>query len=203
MRNSRWTALAVAALVAGVFVTPVRAQEVEIKPSAKVKRDKYILTADEIAERADIANAYEAVKLLRPNFLKATRAKGSMSAGGSGAYRPKIDFTSLGGTSDPTPKGKPGESSPESYRPGEPGGTSAYGGSSGGASNSLMAVLYLDDSRQHDAKEQSAVESRLKGVLVADIVEIRYMGGTEASGRYGSGHEGGAILVKTKRLGKG
>ncbi len=201
MRISRWTSLALAAVVAAVLVTPVSAQEVEIKPAAKVKRDKYVLTAEEIAERPDIANAYDAVKLLRPNFLKPTRAKGGMSAGSGGASRPKIDYQSTGGDGGSS-SGSSAGSTPDPYKPsgtepgGGAGGSSPYGGSSGGASNSLMAVMYLDDVKRGDVDE-------MKSVLAADIVEIRYMGGTEASGRYGAGHEGGAILVKTKRLGKG
>jgi hypothetical protein len=39
----------------------------------------------------------------------------------------------------------------------------------------------------------------MKNIRVPDLMEVRYMQGTEASGRYGSGHEGGAILVKTNR----
>ncbi len=199
MRIARWTSFAVAAVVAAVLVTPVRAQQVEIKPAVKVKRDKYVLTAEEIAERPDITNAYDAVRLLRPTFLRPTRAKGSMAVGSTGAYRPKIDFKSLGGTSDPG-SGGGGSSAPDPYKPSgtdptQPsGGTDPYGSSSGGANASLMPVLYLDEIKQEQVEE-------MKNVPVADIIEIRYMGGTEASGRYGSGHEGGAILVKTKRLG--
>lgn len=206
MRVTRWTSLALSAVVAAVLVTPVRAQEVEIKPAAKVKRDKYVLTAAEIAERPDLANAYDAVRMLRPKFLKPARAKGTMNGGTGRSYRPKLDPMSLGGTSDPTPAAG---TSPDPYKPsdtpagGGSDGSSPYGGSSGGGSNALMPVLYLDDVKQGDATQQSEVEDRLKTVLVADIVEIRYIGGTEASGRYGSGHEAGAILVKTKRLGGG
>lgn len=200
MRISRWTSLALASVVAAVLVTPVRAQEVEIKPAAKVKRDKYVLTAEEIAERPDISNAYDAVKLLRPSFLKPTRAKGGMAAGSGAGYRPKIDYKSLGGDGGSSSGGS--AASPDPYKPsgtepgGSSGGTSAYGGSSGGASTSLMAVFYLDEVKQEDVEQ-------MKNVRVADVVEIRYMGGTEASGRYGTGHEGGAILLKTKRLGRG
>jgi hypothetical protein len=199
MRIVRWTALALAGAVAVTLVTPLRAQEVEIKPPAKVKRDKYVLTADEIAERPDINNAYDAVRLLRPNFLKPTRARGSMSATGSySGDRPKIDLHSLGGEAPPPSPGAP-SAGPDPYKPSGTetgsGASSPYGGSSGGASSSLMPVLYFDDVKQENVEE-------MKNMRAADLVEIRYMGGTEASGRYGSGHEGGAILVKTKRLTK-
>ena len=199
MGISRWTTLALAAVVTTVLVAPVRAQEVEIKPAAKVKRDKYVLTAEEIAERPDLANAYDAVRLLRPTFLRPTRARGGMSATGSyKGNRPKIDLHSLGGDAPPASGGStsPDPNTSSGTETGEgAGGSSPYGGSSGGASTSLLPVLYFDDVKQDNVDQ-------LKNVLVADLVEIRYMGGTEASGRYGSGHEGGAILVKTKRLGK-
>lgn len=200
MRISRWTSLALAAAVTTVLVAPVRAQEVEIKPAVKVKRDKYVLTADEIAERPDITNAYDAVKLLRPNFLKATRARGSMSA--TGAYsggRPTTDLSSrsLHGSGESGSSGSSGsgDKPPSGAQTGsDAGGSSPYGGSTGGASTALMPVLYFDEIKQENVEE-------MKNVRVADIVEIRYMGGTEASGRFGSGHEGGAILVKMKKAG--
>jgi hypothetical protein len=198
MRISRWCSLALVAAVTVVLVAPVGAQEVEIKPAVKVKRDKYVLTADEIAERPDIVNAYDAVKLLRPNFLKPTRARGSMSA--TGAYRgdrPTTDLTpkSLHGSGESgSGSSGSGGDKPTGMETGSSGGSSPYGGSSGGASASLMPVLYFDEIKQENVDE-------LKNVRVADIVEIRYMGGTEASGRFGSGHEGGAILVKMKKVG--
>lgn len=165
----RWTALALAGIAAAVLVTPAVAQEVEIKPAAKVKRDKYVLTAEEIAERPEITNAYDAVKLLRPNFLKTTRAKASYGSGSSGGS---------GGAPDP-------------YKPG--GGTS--GGSYGSSSAFLTAVLYTDEIKQPDLDQ-------LRSVVVGEIVEIRYLAGTEAASRYGSGHEGGAILLKTRKFAK-
>lgn len=196
MRRLRWTALGLVIAVSVAVVAPIRAQEVEIKPKVKVKRDKYVLTAEEVAERPDIVNAYDAVRLLRPNFLKPTRARGSLSA--TGAYsggRPKPDLHSLGGDAPAPSPGAP-STGPDPYKPSGTdagsGGSSPYGGASGGASSSLMPVLYFDDVKQEDVDE-------LKNIRVGDLVEIRYMSGTEASGRYGSGHEGGAILVKTKR----
>ncbi len=39
----------------------------------------------------------------------------------------------------------------------------------------------------------------MKNIRAAEVFEIRYLTGNLASGRYGSGHEGGAILLKTNR----
>ena len=175
MRMLRWTSLALAGIAAAVLVAPLAAQEVELKP-AKVKRDKYVLTAEEIAERSDITNAYDAVKLLRPNFLKTARPKGTTGAGSSSAY-PSSGSGSAGST-DP-------------YKPGgggmEPAGSNATG--------PLTAVLYVDEMKQQDLE-------RLRFVTVPEIVEIRFVSGSEATSRYGNGHEAGAILLKTKKLAK-
>jgi hypothetical protein len=76
MRMKRWMALAVAGALTVALAAPAGAQAVDVKPTQKVKRDKYVLTEEEIAERPDITNAYDAVKLLRNQFLKATRSKG-------------------------------------------------------------------------------------------------------------------------------
>lgn len=47
------------------------------------KRDRYIITAEEIAERSDITNGYEAVQRLRPTFLRVGRAKRNAGVPGS------------------------------------------------------------------------------------------------------------------------
>jgi hypothetical protein len=177
---------------------------VDVKPTQKVKRDKYVLTAEEIAERPDITNAYDAVKLLRSQFLKATRAKGGITGSfAGGGYRPDVigkpggvgmgatgsTGTGTGGSSgEPKPEGGlgPGGSSGDK--------SSEYGSASGG-NNSLSAVLYIDDVKQTEIEE-------MKNVAAAAVVEIRYLTGNQAAGRYGAGHEGGAILLKTNRLGK-
>ena len=39
----------------------------------------------------------------------------------------------------------------------------------------------------------------LRGIPVADIEEIRYLSANEATTRYGTGHNGGIILITTKR----
>ena len=57
------------------------------------------------------------------------------------------------------------------------------------------AVLYIDDVKQDDIDQ-------LRNIRVAEIAEIKYMSGNEATSRYGANHDGGAILLKTNRLGR-
>lgn len=204
MQKRRWTALAVAGALAVVLAAPAGAQSVDVKPTEKVKRDKYVLTAEEIAERPDITNAYDAVKLLRSQFLKATRAKGGITGNyAGGGYRPDVvgKPVGMGGSSGSTGSGtgmggSTGEPKPEGgLSPGGSGGdkSSEYGSASGG-NNSIVAVLYIDDVKQTEVEE-------MKNVRAAAVVEIRYLTGNQAAGRYGAGHEGGAILLKTNRAG--
>ncbi|MEO8449737.1 MAG: hypothetical protein ABI647_08110 [Gemmatimonadota bacterium] len=151
----------------------------------KVKRDRYVLTQEEMLEHSDIATAYEAVQRLRPHFLKVTRSRGTLGSAsmGSDPYSPpkpsKQGSASGGG-------GASGEPTTSTSGGGEP------RGMSGSETSNAGPVLYIDDVEQQDLEE-------MKNVRVPDLMEIRYMQGTEASGRYGSGHEGGAILVKTNR----
>jgi hypothetical protein len=203
MRMIRWTALAVAGALAAVAVAPVSAQSVDVKPTEKVKRDKYVLTAEEIAERPEITNAYEAVKLLRSQFLKTTRAKGGLGTKSEGGgYRPDVVGAPVGlggsssGSSGSGSSGSSGEPAKPTSSTGREsgGGTSAYGDASGGGSGS-SAVLYIDDVKQQNLEE-------MRNIRAADVFEIRYLTGNQASGRYGSGHEAGAVLLKTNRLGK-
>jgi hypothetical protein len=58
-------------------------------------------------------------------------------------------------------------------------------------------VLYIDEIKQQDGLDQ------LKNLRASEVLEMRYMTGNEASGRYGAGHENGAILVKTVKTGRG
>ena len=199
MRMRRWTALAVAGAMAAVLAIPAGAQSVDVKPTQKVKRDKYVLTAEEIAERPDITNAYDAVKLLRAQFLKATRAKGGITGSyASGGYRPDVIGKPVGTRSGGSSGGGSGGSGGEP--PAVPTGSSASGdktseyGSASGGGSSTTAVLYIDDVKQPEVEE-------LRNIPVAAVVEIRYLTGNQAAGRYGAGHEGGAILLKTNRLG--
>jgi hypothetical protein len=195
MRMFRWTALAVAGALAAVVVAPAAAQSVEVKPTEKVKRDKYVLTAEEIAERPEITNAYDAVKLLRSQFLKTTRSKGGIaSKSEGGGYRPDVigkpvgtsgGGGSTGSSADPDkPTGTAGRETS--------GGTSPYGDAAGGY-GATSAVLYIDDVKQQALEE-------MRNIRASEVFEIRYLTGNQASGRYGSGHEGGAILLKTNRI---
>lgn len=201
MRAIRWMSVAVAAALAVVVVSPVRAQSVDVKPQekSKIKRDKNVLTADEIAERPDITNAYEAVKLLRPNFLKAIRSKGGLAGTtATGGYRPDavgkpVSMGGGGSSGSSTGGGSSGEPAPEGgLGPGGAGNDNSQYASSG-ATASMVAVLYVDDVKQPDADE-------MKNIRVSEIFEIRYLSGNQAAGRYGAGHEAGAILIKTNRL---
>jgi hypothetical protein len=201
MRTLRWTALALVGVLAASVAVPARAQNVEIKPTSKAKHDKYVLTAEEIAERNDITNAYDAVKLLRPNFLKQTRSKGMLGGGAAGGYRPptKAWEKPPGGDGGSASTGGSSPASPDPYKPDpstssgtDQGTTSPFGSSSGGTY--VSAIVYIDDIKQPGVDD-------LKSVRAGEVKEIRYLTGTEASGRYGQGHEGGAILVKTNRGG--
>ena len=77
MRGYRWASLALLGVVGVVFATPARAQQVELKPAQKVKRDKYLITAEEIAERAELRDGYDVVKVLRNQWLRVTRGSGT------------------------------------------------------------------------------------------------------------------------------
>lgn len=199
MRIIRWTALALAGALAAAAVAPVSAQSVDVKPQTKVKRDKYVLTAEEIAERPDITNAYDAVKLLRSQFLKTTRSKGSLGTRAEGGgYRPDPIGTPPGmggGSSGSSGSGGSGGEPPPPPPAGREssGGTNPYGDATGGGSGT-SAVLYVDEVKQTTLEE-------MKNIRAAEVLEIRYLTGNQASGRYGAGHEGGAILLKTNRLG--
>jgi outer membrane receptor protein involved in Fe transport len=53
-------------------------------------------------------------------------------------------------------------------------------------------VLYVDGVRRADFRDLSTMQT-------TDIERIEYMGASDASTRYGTGHVGGAILVTTRR----
>jgi len=192
MRTIRLTGLALAGFLASLASVPIQAQSVDLKPAAKVKRDKYVITAEEIAERQDLTNAYDAVKLLRSDFLKTTRARGSISgSSASGGYRPEVVGRPVREGTATTPTTSTGEPRPTVGGRDDGGAGGLYASSSGGAA-ATTAVLYIDEVKQPTIEE-------MKNVRAADVVEIRYMTGNQAAGRYGSGHEGGAILLKTQR----
>lgn len=53
-------------------------------------------------------------------------------------------------------------------------------------------IVYQDDSRLGGA-------STLNEVRMREVVELRYLTASEASGRYGLGHEGGVIAIRRRR----
>lgn len=193
----RWATLALVGAVTVVAAAPVGAQQVEIKPAAKVKRDKYVITAAEIAERQDLTNAYDAVRLLRSEFLKTTRGKGALGGNTAlGGYRPDVvppAPSRTGSSSEPASPASSGEPrAGADRRTGDDRGEGGVYGSSSGGAPATTAVLYIDDVKQQTLEE-------MKNIRAAEVFEIRYLTGNLASGRYGSGHEGGAILLKTNR----
>lgn len=53
-------------------------------------------------------------------------------------------------------------------------------------------VVYVDGAQMGGAPE-------LKNIRMSEVEEIRYLSGSEATNRFGTGHLGGAILVKRRR----
>jgi len=196
MRMRNVVALALAGSLVGVLVapTPIRAQQVDIKPSPKVKKDKYVITREEIAERTDLVSGYDVVKSLRNQWLRVTRSSGS-ALGRVDASTGAQDKLCSGGRTDPscTAAGTSDKSSPVPHESGSP---YAESGASTNSSGAAMPVLYIDEIRQQGLDE-------LRNIRAGEVAEMRYMTGTEASGRYGSGHENGAILIKTLKTGRG
>jgi hypothetical protein len=195
MPTLRWTSLALAgAMATAAGVTPALAQQVEILPTAKVKRDKFLITTEEIAARQDLTNAYDVVKFLRPEYFKTTRPSGALAGRASTGGTPS-EFSMRppsrdgGAGSTPASGGTPSRGSGSATS--DDGGFGAPGG--GGVNTT--AILYVDDIRRTSHDE-------LKDIRATDVVEIRYLTGNQAASRYASGHEGGAILVKTKGAGK-
>ena len=191
MRVYRWTSLALAVIVSAVLVTPVRAQQVEIKPAAKVKRDKYFILPDEIAEKPDLTNAYDVVKVLRNQWLRVTRGSGggigSGSSPTSSGYKPPLKCNQ--GT---CPEASGGSGSPV---PSEHGSPYADNTSTVLTPGAAGPVLYVNEVKQESLSE-------LKNIRAADVAEIHYLTGNIAAGRYGADHENGAILLKTVMFNK-
>ena len=167
MRVYRWTSLVMAGFVVAVLVTPVHAQQVEIKPAAKVKRDKYFILPDEIAEKPDLTNAYEVVKVLRNQWLRVTRGSGGGLGSGasptSGAYVPPKKCSQ--GT---CPEASGSSGSPVPHESGSPYAESGASMESAGAAG---PVLYIDEVRQERLDE-------LRNIKPAEIAEIHYLTGS-------------------------
>lgn len=192
MRVHRWTSLALAVVVSAVLVAPAHAQDgVEIKPPAKVKRDKTYILPDEIAEKPDLTNAYDVIKVLRNQWLRISRGSGggmgSGSSPSSAGYKPpaKCDQGSC-------PEASGGGGSPVPTEHGSPYADNTSTVTTPGAAG---PVLYVNEIKQEDLSE-------LKNIRSADIAEIHYLTGNIAVGRYGAGHENGAIMLKTVMFSK-
>jgi hypothetical protein len=193
MHSSRWASLAIAGVLALAIVVPAPAQDVEVKPTTKVKRDKYLITAEEIAEHADLKDGYDVVRLLRNQWLKPSRTSGNaMSSFASGGDRPPAGGCKPNSTEAYcTAGGSEGGSRPMPSERGTP-----YADADGSGATQFLPVLYIDEIKREGISD-------LRALRPAEIFEMRFLTGNQASGRYGSGHENGAILVKTVRFGKG
>ena len=75
MRRRWMTGLVLGLLVAGSSVALAQEEEQEDKP----RRSRDVITADEIAERGDLQTAWDAVKRLRPAFLRVRGARSGTS----------------------------------------------------------------------------------------------------------------------------
>lgn len=194
MRALRIVSFLLTGLVASALLAPaaLQAQNVEIKPGQKVKRDKYVITKEEIAEHPDLVNGYDIVRTLRNQWLRMTRTSGrALGSTESGDGRDKLGKGCIldpAGCTASSPGGGP--------VPHESGSPYAESGASTNSAGQAAPVLYLDEIKQQGLDE-------LKNLKPADIFEMRYMTGTEASGRFGAGHENGAILVKLRKPGNG
>lgn len=170
---------AVRAALAGVAMVVVASS------AAAQKKDRYLILAEEIATRQEIANAHDAVRMLRSQWLRPVRAKGGLGAAsfGSGSSRPaggKSTGSEDNPTSSPDAASQAASASREKMLEDE-------------TLKKTEPVVYIDDVKQQELED-------LRSVRRDEIAEIRFINGNDASGRYGAGHEAGAILVKTNRL---
>lgn len=157
-------------------------------PAAAQKKDRYLITLQEIQERQDFITAYDAVKSLRSQWLRPARPKGDLGGGAFGAspYRPKNE--------KPGAEGSGGQNNAA----GDAGVAARDAQFSAASQKKIQAIVYIDEMKQSG----DDLEDILRSVRIAEVAEIRYMNGTEASARYGAGHEAGAIMVKTNRAGR-
>ncbi|MGH7561460.1 MAG: hypothetical protein ACRENB_10615 [Gemmatimonadales bacterium] len=194
MSKTPRSGLAFGGLLAVLAAGSAAAQQVEIKPEKAPKPDKYLITAEEVTARTDIQNAMDAVKRLRSAWLKPVRPRGNALSGmdPNDPYKP-IPADCKPRDARPECGGSSGSSS-------DPSGIRVSGDAYGGAESArkqtsgLLPVLYIDEVKQERVDE-------LENIRAGQIFEIRYLTGTLASGRYGAGHEAGAILLKTHRIG--
>jgi len=127
------------AALLSLFAFPALAQEKEAK---KIKRKANVISVEEIDQiRNEVADAYELVKRLRPQFL---RSRGAASFGNAAS----------------------GRSTP-------------------------YAKIVVDGIGRGDL-------ATLKQIPAMHVIEIHYLSAADASTRYGTGYDGGAIEIKTR-----
>ena len=166
--------MAALGLMVAVGTTPAMAQ----------KKERNLITAEEIKARQDVGNAQDAVRMLRSQWLRPVRAKGGLGSAslGSGSARPSAKTT--GDQDNPTGSIDKASQTANATRDQE---------LEEQASKKTGPVPYVDGVKQQELDD-------LRNIRADEIVEIRFVEGTDASGRYGAGHEAGAILVKTNRI---
>lgn len=153
-------------------------------PLAAQKRDRNLILPDEIKERSEISNAYDAVRMLRSPWLRPARAKGGLGSAsfGAGSARPSAKTT--GSEDNPTGSIDAASQTANARRDEM---------LQEQANKKTGPVGYIDDVKVQELED-------IRNVRADEIVEIRFMQGNDAVGRYGEGHEAGAILVKTNRI---
>ena len=135
----------------------------------------FVLTAAEIADVPGITNAHDAVRTLRPSFLRArgstTRIAGGLpgSSGRRGGQGQGSQPGSSGGS-------QPARAGPPTV-PEDPG-----------------VIVYID--RQRYGRVDS-----LRDIAIATVEEIRFLNVGEANSLFGMGHPHGVIQVVTRRGG--
>lgn len=149
---------------------------------ASPRSNAALLSADEIATAPGITNAYEAVQMLRPQFLRARGGGGSrpgtiLGPGAEGALtgRRPGDTPAPGSNNEPSREGTASAIAGGRQAPEDPG-----------------ILVYLD--RQRYGKV-----STLREIPVTQIAEIRFLNVGEANSEFGMGHPHGVIQVITKR----
>lgn len=115
------------------------------------------ITTEEIQKEARSQHAYDLIRELRPNWL---RARGVQSLG------------------RPVGAGDPGPVAPRERV----------------VTGSMIhpSVVYVNGSR-------AGGYEILRQILAVDLQEVRFLGATEATARFGSDHGGGAILLTTRQ----
>ncbi|MFQ5864640.1 MAG: hypothetical protein ACE5IW_05355 [bacterium] len=103
----------------------------------RVHRDRYLITADEIATVQQAETVWDIIRYLRPNLLTRDTRRST------------------------------------------------------GASGGMPALVYLNGSRV-------GFKNMLKTISNVNVVEIKYIDGFEAGGKYGADSAGGVFLIKVK-----